>query len=39
MKLFTHAELVSRGARWARNTYGCKVVLTENESTAARPLM
>jgi hypothetical protein len=32
MKLFTHAELVSRGARWARNTYGCKVVLTENES-------
>ena len=32
MTLFTHAELVSRGARWLRNTYGCKTVLTENES-------
>jgi hypothetical protein len=26
----THAELVARAARWLKNTYGCKVVLTEN---------
>jgi hypothetical protein len=27
---FTHSQLVDRGARWLKNTYGCRVVLTEN---------
>lgn len=29
MKIWTHAELVARGARWLRNSYDCPVVLTE----------
>lgn len=28
MKIWTHADLVTRAARWLENTYGCKVVLT-----------